>query len=218
MNYNLAVILTCSIFIPAIIGLIRINKISSTYYPFLFCIWLGSLNEVTSYTIGKMGQQTSFNNNVYAFFESLLFVWQFKKWRLFDNSKILYHTIIVAFICAWLIEHFIIHEIDYSTSYFRVLYSFVVVLMSINVVNSLIIQERQNLLINPVFLICIAFIIHYTYYVLVMAFWYYGLNFSEPFLIKVAFVMPYVNFLSNLLFGFAFLWIQPKQRFSLPSL
>lgn len=218
MDFNLVVILSFSISIPAIIGWIRYLKINPAYYPFIHCIWIGSLNEIISFTLIQNGYHSSINNNLYALIESLLIVWQFKKWKLFDLSKNLYFLIVSSYIGVWFIEHLIIHDIYYSTSYFRVFYSFVIVLMSINVINRLITEEKENILTNSIFLICIAFVLYYTYYILIMSFWYYGLNFNESFLMKVSSIMPFVNLLSNLLFALAFLWIQPKKRFSLPSL
>src|SRR5204863_130434 len=81
--YNLNLILSFSISIPALIGLVRFSKISNVFYPILYCIWIGLLNEIISYVMIQNGYQNGINNNIYALIESLLIDWNFKNWTVF---------------------------------------------------------------------------------------------------------------------------------------
>ncbi len=83
MNFTLLVIFSFSIFIAAIIGGIRYARISAVYHPFLYCLWIGSANEILSYFLIRARHSTAINISIYILIESLLFTWQFKNWGLF---------------------------------------------------------------------------------------------------------------------------------------
>ncbi|HSU29083.1 MAG TPA: hypothetical protein VLJ68_11925 [Chitinophagaceae bacterium] len=217
MNYNLVIIFSLSVSIAAIIGVIRFNKINSTYYPFLFFIWIGLLNEILSFAITQKGGYTGVNNNIYVLIESLLIAWQFRNWGLFLERSSLFTGIVILFLVAWPVEAFLIGGITKTISYFRLIYSFVIVLMSISIINQQLILERKSILKNPIFLICMAFIIYFTYKVIVGAFWLYGLNMSQQFMLNIFTILACINLFANLVYALAVLWIPTKHRFSLPS-
>lgn len=79
-------------------------------------------------------------------------------------------------------------------------------------------REKKNILKNSIFLICAGFILYYTYKVFVGLFWLYGLNKSMEFTLNIVIIMIYINFITNLIYALAFLWMPTKHRFSLPSL
>ena len=199
------------------ISLFRIEKISSSFYPFIFCIFLGLTNEVLSYFFLKAGMNISVNNNMYVFLESVLILWQFKNWGSFINRKHLFWFIACLFVGIWVAENFIISKINYTNSYFRVSYSFILVLLAINQINEIIVRDRKNILINPIFLICTGIVIYFTYKSLVEIFWIYGLPKSDEFRGNIYLIHDWINLFSNLIYAFAVLWMQKRQRFLLPS-
>ena len=217
MSWTLNAIFSFSILLAAIIGIIRFKNISPNYYPFIFSLWIGSLNEIVSYFLIRNSVSNALNGNIYVLIESLLISWQFKKWDAFKNNRWVFEIIIILFVTSWIIENFFISRITSFSSYFRVLYSFIIVLISVNTINELIIRERRNIMKNSVFLICTAFIIYYTYKVLVETFWIYGLNYSRGFRNNVYIILTYINLFANLIYGLAVLWMPTKQRFTLPS-
>src|SRR5205814_7501160 len=133
MNFTLVVIFSFSIFIAAIIGCIRFKKISPVYHPFLYCLWIGSANEILSYILVRRGFSTAINISIYVLAESLLFTWQFKNWGLFKRSKILFPILLGSLILFWGIEGFFIVKTQNTISYFRIFYSFLISIMSINI-------------------------------------------------------------------------------------
>lgn len=217
MSYDLLTIFSFSIAIAAIIGLIRFKKINPAYYPFLFCIWLAFLNEILNYILARTIKNNIPNNNIYVLLESLLITWQFKRWGLFQRTNYLYFLLISLYVTAWVIEIFFVFTINQMTFYFQIFYSFIVVLMSIHIINRLIVRERKNVLKNPVFLICLAFVTYFTLRVLILTFQLYGTNLSREFRVNVFYSMIYVNLLSNLIYALAVLWMPTKQRFTMPS-
>src|SRR5947207_3172265 len=163
MNFTLAVIFSFSIFVAAIIGLIRFKRISPVYYPFLYCLWLGSVNEILSYILVRTGHSTAINISIYVLAASLLFTWQFKDCGLFKYSKILFSAYVVSLILFWCIEGFFVTKSQNIISYFRIFHSLLISLMSINIINDQLNLEKKNIIKNPIFLICIVFVFYFTY-------------------------------------------------------
>ena|ERR1051325_7676553 len=145
MSPTLKTIFSFSIVIAALISWIRLKKINPAYYPFILLIWIGLLNELISYFIIRDGHSTAFNNNIYSLLESLLILLQFERWGLFNRSKYLFVALLTSLPLFWVIETFFVKGIDQFITYFRIYYSFLVVLMSINIINEQLISERKNI-------------------------------------------------------------------------
>lgn len=217
MDFNLVVILSLSIIVPAVIGLIRFAKINKAFYPFIFCIWLGTINEIISVIIVFNHHSNAVNGNIYLLVESLLFVWQFERWKLFNNNNVWFKVIVASLLLLWLSENIFISDIYHFNSYFRIYYSTLLTFMGISEINRLIVTERKSIVKNPTFLICVAFIIYYTMSLLAEVFWIYGINLNKTFKTKVYHISVITNFISIILYTLAILWMPIKQRFTLPS-
>ncbi len=213
MNHTLIRILGFSIIVPALVGIIRVNKINRIYFPFLLCIWIGLLNECINYIlIDFFHSSNSVNSNIYNLIESLLYVWLFRNLGLFTNKK--FYILLISFLCtAWLFENLIVSNFTQFDSYFTVFYSLIIVLMSITMINRLIIKQI-NLLTNSIFLICSALVIYFTLSALTEIFWLYGFNSSESFRLNIYRIMAYINSSVNLIFASAILWMHRKQEFT----
>ena len=216
MSYTWFVILSCSIFIPAVISAIRLPKVDSAFHPFIICLWVGAINELISIYLSQSGNSTHVNNNIYVIIEAILLTWQLKKWGAFDRFPVLFYSLIAIFITSWLLENYFLSSIHTTEPWFRLAYSFIIVLLAIQVVNHLIISERRSLIRNPIFLIAIGWIIYFTYKGLIEVFWINGFHSSPGFLINVYSIMIWINLLVNIIFSFAVLWMSEKQRFTLP--
>lgn len=155
-------------------------------------------------------------SNIYVLVESALLTWQFERWKLFEKKKFLYYGIIATFVIIWLLENLVISKITYFSSYFRIVYSFAIVMMSIITINRLIVTERKSILKNPNFIICIAFVFYYTLKIMVEAFWVYDIT-DKDFTTNVYNISVITNFIANLLYTVAILWMPTKQKFTLPS-
>jgi hypothetical protein len=217
MVITLVLIMSFSVLVPAVIGWVRFKRIHPTFYPFIFCLWIGSLNEGISYLTSKLQHSNAINNNVYVLVEGVLLLWQFEKWGNFLGKRGFFLFYAGLFTIAWLLDNFLISKITHFSSYYRILYSAIICLMSINYINLIIVRERKNLVRNSAFLICAGFIIFYTYKVMVETFWLYGLNNGSGFRTNVYLILAYINLLTNCIFTLAVAWIPERQRFSLPS-
>lgn len=213
MNYTLIVSLGFSVIIPAVLGIVRINKISRVYFPFLICIWAGLLNEVINFIlINVFYISNSVNTNIYCLLEALLYTWLFNNFNLFPNRKL--YLLSIGFLSvAWIFDHEVISAVASFNSYFTVTYSLMIVFMSITIINRLIVTE-YDLLTNPVFLICMGFIIYFSLLALTQIFWLYGLHSSKIFRQNIYRIMAYVNLSVNLIFSLAILWMHRRQEFT----
>ena len=214
MNHSLVMIFSFSIIVPAIIGIIRFNMINRIYFPFILCIWVGLLNELISeLLIDYFHVSNSVNTDIYCLIEALLYTWLFRNLNLFINAK--QYILLMGFLCAaWLTDNFFISKITGFDSYFTIVYSLMIVLMSITILNRLIVQQI-NLLANSTFLICASLIIYFTLMALMEIFWLYGLNSSSTFRLNIYRIMAYINLSVNLIFALAILWMHRKQEFTL---
>jgi hypothetical protein len=143
-------------------------------------------------------------------------LWLFKKWHLFDASKNIYYGLFILYSIAWLTEMIFIAKFSLAyASYFRILYSFITVLMSINVINFLLMKERSMLLRNSMFIICCSFVLFYSLAAVSEAFFAYGVRLSNSFLAYVTYILIFANFFCNLIYALAILWMPKKQAFTL---
>jgi hypothetical protein len=217
MDFILSIVLSIFIIVPAVIGLIRFRKISEAYYPFIYCIWAGFLNEMTGIISIKLIRTNVVNLNIYILVEFLLITWQFKKWNLFGRKLYWPGALSGGMIIFWCIESFFISKMKGFNSYFIIVYSASITFMSISMINRLIVTERRSLLKNPIFIICIAFVLYYTLNVLSESFWVYGINANNGLSASVGKISLITNFIAIILYSISILWMPTKQRFTLPS-
>ena len=199
-----------SIFIAAVLSIIKFKKINEAFWPFIYCLWIGSINETLSAILILQHYNSSVSNNIYVLIEAVLLIFLFKNFEVFSRSKYLLRTLLLSLLLVWLIENFIFSEIFKTAIYFRIFYSLIIVFMSINCINDLIVNNRNS---KAILVLCIAFVFYFTYKVFVYSFWISGL--SNSFLSALVSIMMYVNLLTNLIYALAVLWMPKKLEFSL---
>src|SRR5687767_1621252 len=138
MIFYVYVISGFTIFIAGVIGLIRFHNIYKAYHPLLYFFWLAGLNEALNYILIINQRNTIINNNIYVLFEAILITWYFNRKGLFKKWTPLFYCLLTAFGMAWALENFVFSSIQKVSLYFRVLYSFVIVLTSIHCINDII--------------------------------------------------------------------------------
>lgn len=205
-----------SIYVAGIIAALRFRKINKAYYPFIICIWIGCINELIALLLYLQHSQSSLNINLYVYLESICIILLFKNLGVLKKPKYLFHGIIISFTLVWITEILLLNSFHQAIIFFRIFFSFVIVLISISYINILIGRSQKLLLKNSDFLLCLVFILFFTYMAVVQSFWLYGLNSGEGFLIKVFTIMVYINLISNLIIAFAVLWMPRKIEYSQP--
>lgn len=210
MNYLQILILSFSILIPAIIGALKIKKIDPLIYPFIFYIWIATLNEILSAILTSLKINTAVNNNIYVLTEALLIGWQFKNWGLFAFFKWAFRLYVLLLVAVWLLETSFLSELNLIHSGFIITGSFLVVLMSIHMNNKMIYHHKGRLLKSPVFFIGTGFIFYFTFKIFIEAFLLYGLAAGPGFYKSLFIILAWINLFTNLLFAYAILCIPKK--------
>lgn len=201
--------------ISAIIGLVRIKKIQQANYPFIVFLWIGFLNEIISEISIFKFHTNAPNSNLYVLLSTLVLIWQFKTWKLFDKQKKVFYLLLYFVLISWVIENLLISSIFFFNSYTAVIYSFLIVMLSIHMISRLIFIKMEVLPKSSTFLICFSFILMYTVRMLVEIFWIYGLDSSKSFQIHEYLLISYVNLIVNIINIIAVLWIPGKREFIL---
>ena len=217
MSFELTVFFSLTISIAAIAGLVRIKHIDGKFLPFLYLVFAALINEVASIILVSAGYSNAFLYNFFSLVELILITWQFYKWGLFHRRKRLALALTGIMTILWTWEIVMRKGVYEFSSYFIVACAIVIVLMSINMMNKVMFNEPAQLFYNPIFLICMGFIIYFTYAILVEVFWFYGLNKSREFRIRIYEILAYINLFTNLVYAFAILWIPLKRQYIMQS-
>jgi hypothetical protein len=204
-------LLSLIVVFPCISGLIRWKKIRQMYQPFIILMTLAALTEVLNFI--KIGSLKGNNNiiiNVYSLIEWLLIISQFYYWRYYSRTKRWYPWIGLACAIVWIIENLIVGNIIYVGPVFRISSAFILVILSINEINYVIINESRYLLKNARFIICTAFLIYFLYQVLLEGAIFLTTKGDNPTANKIIDLSNYINAFVNIIYGIA-VWYIPKR-------
>ncbi|MBA2499265.1 MAG: hypothetical protein H0V30_06015 [Chitinophagaceae bacterium] len=212
MSFQLSAILSLVIGIPAIIGLVKFKRLEKSFRPFIALLWVGFINEVISiYCIYEFGNNMV-NYNFFILAEIMLILWQFRSWKLFTHYKV-YVSLQIMVVIAWCTETLYINNIYSLNRYSLILFSFIIVVCAIFQVAFMIFSHTNKLLQHATFIICIAFIVFFSYTIIAESIGLYGLQLSKDFRVEVQTLFVYVNLFTNLLFILAVIWMPTKLRY-----
>jgi hypothetical protein len=147
--------------------------------------------------------------------EWTLIAWQFHVWGFLKQNKRAFYGLLVFTTTFWIGENLFFHNITGIVPYFRFLYFFLIVLLSINKINFMITHDNRNLFRNPRFLLCIGFIIYFIY--MIVFYWAFEVSLFGKTEISniITFLMAYMNAFTNIIYAIAFLLIPAPQKFKL---
>lgn len=188
--------------------LFRRRFIPAIYHPFTILIWLGTANELVSLYMILHVNGNMFNSNIYVLLEYLLLLWQFKRW----NSWRLVIPVLLFLIgvLVWIVDNIIVHSLTTNNSLFRMIYSAIIMLLSIKQISKIITGETHHLLKNTQFLICMAFILYYTFKAYFESFNLFDVGISDQFFYWLWLVLNILNLIVNIIYSYAILWIKKK--------
>lgn len=201
--------------LPLIIGLVRYRRLGKTYRPFLLLLVIEVLNQLVSYITLRKMHNNSVPNNIYGLLEWILIAWQFHVWGLLRNNKRVFYLLVVLVSLIWVVEDLVLGGITDWPPYFQVFYAFVIVLMSVGKINFMITHDDRNLSGNPIFLICIGFIILFIYEIVLEWAYQMSLQGATETTTRIIYGYGYVDVLVNIIFAIALLKIPRPQKFTL---
>lgn len=210
MNKYEIFLLSLSILIPVITGIIRYRRIPVSYYPVIYLLFIGCANEFICYFF-FYNTSNALPTNIYFLVEFLLFSWQFRNWKNILRKDKWYRALLILMTMVWVFENVVLGRINVFSPLFQVSYSLVLVLLAVNQLNWLVVNEKGNIITNSKFIICIAVIIYFSYKVLTEIFYYYSP--SNLMKINIFDVQSYCNVGYNILLTIALLCIPTKSNF-----
>lgn len=216
MTSFLIFLVSQSVIIPFITGLVRWRRVVNGYQPFFILIVVAVVTEaINGYLIKIQHHSNAIPSNIYALIECLLITWQFHIWGMLRSRKPVFYGLFVFFCLVWSVENLVWGNIVGFPPYFRFLYSFLVVLLSVNKINFMITHDNRNLLRKPDFLICIGLIIFFIYKIIYEWAYQVSLFGKSDITTNIIMLFGYINALTNIIFAIAFLLIPARQKFTL---
>jgi hypothetical protein len=153
-------LLSFTVLIPLIMGLVRMNRIRASYLPFLVFLFFAFTAELVSQVSIRLTRDNRVTNNIYILIEAGIILYLFYTWGFLKKKRWLLALLATVYLVTWVVENICMGVLTEGfSSYFVVLYSLVTVFLSINEINSLITSYNDNLFRHSKFLICIGFII-----------------------------------------------------------
>jgi hypothetical protein len=213
MNNIGAFLVSQTVLIPLLIGLIRFNRTVSSFQPFLLLLALAFISETISFIcISFLDTGNAVPFNLYGLAESMVILYQFYIWGFLKRKRALFIFLISSTATLWITENLVYNKIEVFSPVFRVSYAFVVVLLSINEINFMIVRDNKNLLKNSRFLVCLGFITFFIYQIIYEASYFVGVE-SSALLLKIILMFNYINGFVNLIYAIAVLYIPVKEQY-----
>jgi hypothetical protein len=198
MSVDINFLLSQSIVIPIIMALVRFKKIDKVYYPILALFLIGLMSELASRICIDTFKTNAPVVKIYSLIECCIILYQLYLWK--NSAKYMRLFVSLAAICIvfWIVEVVVFKNINTFSPYFRVFYAFVIVLLCINQINSMMFYQKVSLMRNPVFIICLAFIILFLYQIILEASYYISADVQSPVANQIIMGFSYINFFINL--------------------
>lgn len=207
MSIPISSLLGLAIGIGAIGSLFRVRSTDPTFYPFYFFLWAGFIHESGDWLLVSQGYITAWNDNVYALVSVMIGIWQFWEWGLWRNRDWVYLVLLTVLGLCWLVESCIRLDERSMNSWFLLISSLSMVLMSIWWISVLFYREDGILIRNPAFLICFGFLVFYSVFILVESTWVNGLI-GRPGVYRVVYsILGWVKLVTSIVFGIAVKWV-----------
>jgi hypothetical protein len=161
---TISLIIGVSSWVPAIAGIYLFNKINRRYKPLIYLLIFYAIVETSGQILIwlKKGEFNSILMNIfvlidYIFIHILLNFWKGKKNKLIDIF------IIAILIIIWIIDNLIINKINTTNSTFRIIYSIILVIKIIDVINKQISKLNFQITSDPIFIVCLFLLIQFTF-------------------------------------------------------
>jgi hypothetical protein len=208
MNKSEAFTLSLCILIPLMTGLVRYRSIPASYRPLILLLFVGLCNELCSYLFFYY-TSNAIPTNIYFLCEFLLYIVLFRRWGNILRHKWLFIALMSGMLGVWFVENILFKNLNNFSPVFQVSYSFVLILVAVNQLNWLIVNEKSNILRSPIFILCIAIIVFFSYKVLTEIFYY----FAPQTIIKnnIFIIEAYLNVAYNIMLAIAIICI-PRRR------
>lgn len=209
MSDSLKFIFSLSVLFPAVAAVMRFNNADRSYRPFMYLIFISLFNELlVGLYLGRMSRKlTTLDWQLFNLVEWIFWLVQFYLWGRLRQNRFLFAALLSVSLVGWIYENFIHSNIYAFNPIFLISYSFLLVLLSINTINSTLAQQNLSLGKNGLFIICVGNVIFYIYTIIVFLFLALDINYQTELMQKIFNIRVYVNVLTNLIYAIGIYYI-----------
>lgn len=204
MNPLITFFLSEIIVVPLAMGIWKYRSMERSFRPFVILLMAAVLAEFSSFTFYiRLGIANADVFRVYSLVESILVLMLFHGWGFLIDRKRLFYLLLAVCFLAWLPESILYFGTPVFSPFFPILYSFIIVLVSINQINQIIITNTDRTLFkNSKFLLCIGFVIYFIYQILYEASYFVSDQTNSSYSLTTGIIgfFSYINFFVNLLY------------------
>ncbi len=160
----ISLIVGISSWVPAIAGIYSYKSINQKYKPFVYLLIIYAGFETTGQILIwlKKGEFNSILMNIFVLIDYIFIYILFNYWK--DKKNNLIDVFIIAIlIIIWTIDNIFINKINTTNSTFRIIYSIILVIKSIDVINNQISKLNFQIISDPIFIVCLFLLIQFSF-------------------------------------------------------
>ena len=202
MSEKTLFLFSLSILLPILVFWIRWQRSWRSYWPLMCLFLLGLVGEWLVWKAIQTNQSWLPFNNLYILADSLLIPIQFAVWGFIAFRNILF-LIVLPLLLTWTWLHLISGSLADFVPYYRIAYSFLILLLGIYSINFLIVRSHQSLLTLPVFLITVGFLLFYAYQLLYESAYALAIRIDLYWSAWLNQCFALINFVCNIVYGIA---------------
>lgn len=192
----------------------RRKSIGQLFLPFAVYSCLAFIGDVMLKLVIASGQHSAVYANFYVLVEFPVFLWIYYTWSSRKNA-LLFIVLFVVGLFIWIYDNFIFSSITITTSVYRIYYSLVLILCSINQTNKILFSDHGSLWKNTIFMVSTVSIVYYSFRVFIESMFFFQAEMSNGFMLNVFMIMKFVNFFAHLVYTLAVLCIPARKEFTL---
>lgn len=198
---------------PCFLGIKKFKKVSIKYKPFLLYLIFSALIEIAarSLLVIKYYSLSNFVLNFFILYEGLIFLYLFYLWEVI-NVKLVLYIFYLLFISVWVLDNFFFNSIFYVNSFYTIIHSIFVVLLSVNLFIKATSISSNYYTLDPLSIISGVFIINYSYRAVFESTYLFKNVFSNDFYFNAFLIFVILNLLSNCIYTYALYLMDMRER------
>lgn len=205
-------LLSLSVGVPFIIGILNIKKYQAINRVFIYYLGFGLLSEIIFY-FSNANLVKIFSYKIFVLLEYLLLAYQYFLWGI-PTRKILFFAFLFCGIIIWVLDNIISPTFFGRNSIFSIYSSVYMVISAIDLINKLYFdQNTHSLRKNYKFLVSSSLIIFFTFNIIVECFYIQNLSVSRSFNLSIFNIKAFLSCFINLLFVLVVLWMPTKKTY-----
>lgn len=212
---SLSIITALVSLLPFCIGIYKYNRIQRNQKPFIYLMGIYAICEIAGVMFIYLRESISLTvfMNVFVLVD-FIFIYLLLSFWLNSNLSKLNLFIVALLTIIWLIDNIYLNSLTKTNSIFRIVYSFVISIESIKLINRQALSTNKNLFTNSFFIIGSTFLIFYIFKLIYEWLYFVNIELNN----KIAYlsfgVLIIVNIVSYILYTIALICMKKMTNIS----